>query len=247
MAFPFTWLAITLALAASGGDLKLIHWFGFYFLYKIAAGFVLGWLCGKIAGHLIFTLSQKYRLIRTSDGFLAVSLTLCTYGITEALHGYGFIAFFVAGFTFRHSEKDHSYHKELHSFTDQIERVLLGMLLIFFGGTLTVGILRPLDPQIILFSCLFLFVVRPLIGYVSLAGSPFHRKERLAISFFGIRGMGSVFYLAFALDHAYFGKKEELWAIVAFTVLLSIVMHGLTATTIMKRLHVQIPRKKIPS
>lgn len=246
MAFPFTWLAITLALTAAGQDRQLLHWFGYYFLYKIAAGFVLGWLSGKIAGFLIFTISEKYRLIMPTDGFLAVSLTLCTYGITEALHGYGFIAVFVAGFTLRHSEKSHGYHKELHSFTDQIERVLLGILLIFFGGALAVGILKPLNMQIVLFSCLFLLVVRPLIGYLSLVGSAMHWKERLAISFFGIRGMGSVFYLAFALDHANFGQKEELWAVVAFTVLLSIVMHGLTATTIMNRLEVQIPREPIP-
>jgi NhaP-type Na+/H+ or K+/H+ antiporter len=247
MAFPFTWLAITLALTAAGQDMQLMHWFGYYFLFKVAAGFVLGWLSGKIAGYLIFTVSEKYRLISPTDGFLAISLTLCTYGITEALHGYGFIAVFVAGFTLRHSEKSHSYHKELHSFTDQIERVLLGILLIFLGGTLAVGILKPLNLQMVLFSGLFLFIVRPLIGYMSLAGSTMHWKERLAISFFGIRGMGSVFYLAFALDHAYFGQTEDLWAVVAFTMLLSIVMHGLTATTIMKRLEVQMPREQIPN
>lgn len=246
MAFPFTWLAILLALAAAGQDLQIMHWFGYYFLYKLAAGFVLGWLCGKIAGFLIFTISNKYQLISPKDGFLAISLTFCTYGITEALYGYGFIAVFVAGYTLRHSEKSHSYHKELHSFTDQIERVLLGILLIFFGGALAVGILEPLNMQIILFSCLFLFIVRPVMGYLSLIGSAMHWKERLAISFFGIRGMGSVFYLAFALDHADFGQKEELWAVVAFTLLLSIVMHGLTATAIMRRLEIQIPREPIP-
>ncbi|WP_229707547.1 cation:proton antiporter [Sphingobacterium alkalisoli] len=246
MAFPFTWLAITLALAASGEELQLMHWFGYHLLYKIAAGLFLGWLCGKLVGYLVFTVSKKHKLIKHGDGFLAISLTLFTYGFTELLHGYGFIAVFVAAITLRHAEKGNDYHQQLHSFTDQTERALLGVLLIFFGGTLVSGIFEPLTLRIVLFSLLFLLVVRPVIGYLSLAGSQMHWKERLTVSFFGIRGMGSVFYLAFALDHADFVHKDELWAIVAFTMLSSIVMHGLTATPIMNRLQDQIAEGKIP-
>jgi NhaP-type Na+/H+ or K+/H+ antiporter len=245
MAFPFVWLAITLALTTTNLDRQLAHWFGFYFLYKIAAGLVLGWLSGKFTGYLVFTVFKKYRLISPTDGFLAISLTLCTYGFAEALHGYGFIAVFVAGFTLRHSEKNHHYHQELHSFTDQVERLLLGILLVFFGGALVTGILKPLDMKMVLFSCLFLFVVRPLFAYVSLISSKMHWKEKMAISFFGIRGMGSVFYLSFALDHASFSNAKDLWAIVAFTMLLSIVMHGLTATTVMNYLQVKVDREPI--
>ncbi|RYY37859.1 MAG: sodium:proton antiporter [Sphingobacteriaceae bacterium] len=246
MAFPFVWLAITLSLTTSDLPTQLFHWFGFHLLYKIAGGLILGWLSGKFTGYLVFTISEKYRLISPTDGFLAISLTLCTYGLTEALHGYGFIAVFVAGFTLRHSEKSHRYHQELHSFTDQIERLLLGILLIFFGGTLVSGILEPLNLKMVLFSLLLLFLVRPIIACLSLTGSKMHWKEQLAISFFGIRGMGSVFYLAFALEHAHFNNAKDLWAIVAFTMLLSIVMHGLTATTVMKHLQIEVDGEPIP-
>ncbi|WP_162304863.1 cation:proton antiporter [Sphingobacterium olei] len=245
MAFPFTWLAITIALAAGGEELRLMHWFGYHLIYKIAAGLLLGWLCGKLVGYLVFTVSKKYNLIKHGDGFLAISLTLCTYGFTELMHGYGFIAVFVAALTLRHAEKGHDYHQQLHSFTDQTERALLGILLIFFGGTLVTGILAPLTLRIVLFSLLFLLVVRPALAYLSLMGSKMHWKERLTISFFGIRGMGSAFYLAFALDEAEFVHQDELWAIVGITVLFSIVMHGLTATPIMNRLQEQVAEGKI--
>ena len=74
-------------------------------------------------------------------------------------------------------------------------------------------------------------------------GVPIHVKEKLAIGFFGIKGMGSIFYLAFALQEAKFPRVEELWAMVSFVVLLSIIVHGLTATSIMQKLDIEFSRK----
>lgn len=245
MAFPFTWLAIVVS--QSGLDYKpLLDWFGYYFLFKIALGLLLGWACGKLAAYLVFTVSEKYKLMKATDGFFAISLTLAAYGLTEVLHGYGFIAVFIAGVTLRHSEKQHKYHKELHSFTDQVERLLLGILLIFFGGSLVQGILKPLTLEMVLFTCAFLLIVRPFSAYISVSGLAIHWKEKLAISFFGIRGMGSVFYLSFAFVHASFNEESTLWAMVAFTMLVSIVMHGLTATSVMNYLKVKIAKEPIP-
>lgn len=246
MAFPFTWLAIILCLNAAGQQESFFNWFSYYLIYKVLAGLVLGFLMGKLAAFLVFTVSGKYNLLKPTDGFLAISLTLCVYGLTEALHGYGFLAVFVSALSLRHSEKTHKYHGELHAFTDQIERLLLGILLIFFGGSLVSGILEPLSWQIVLFSLIFILIVRPLTAYLPLMASSMHWKERLAISFFGIRGMGSIFYLAFAFSHAKFGAERELWAIVAFTILVSVVMHGLTASPIMNHLKVEMPKKDIP-
>lgn len=245
MAFPFIWLAVILCSNTDGQHESLLNWLGYYLIYKIFAGLVLGYLTGKLAAFLVFTVSEKYKLLKPTDGFLAISLTLCVYGLTEALHGYGFLAVFVSALSFRHAEKTHKYHAMLHAFTDQIERLLLGVLLIFFGGSLVSGILEPLNWPIVVFSLIFLLIIRPLTAYMPLMGSRMHWKETLAISFFGIRGMGSIFYLAFAFGHATFGNERELWAIVAFTILVSIVMHGLTATPIMDHLKVNIPKKKI--
>lgn len=245
MAFPFVWLAIVLA-SSGFSSATLVNWLGYHMFYKIGCGIVLGCLLGKFAGYLVFTVFEKYKLMKPTDGFLAISLMLSTYGLTELVHGYGFIAVFCAGLVLRHSEKTHHYHKELHSFSDQLERLLLGILLIFFGGTLATGILRPLNWQMALFSFGFLLLIRPISAYAALIGKAMHWKEKLAISFFGIRGMGSVFYLAFALGEASFEKVDKLWAIVAFTMLISIVMHGLTATSVMNYLKLNIAKEKVP-
>jgi len=248
MAFPFTWLAITLVLIVNGdGDQQnLLNWFAYDLVYKILAGIAMGYLSGRLVGFLIFRVTPKYQFLRTKDGFLAISLTLLVYGLTELLHGYGFVAVFICAITLRHFEKKDDFHDDLHTFTDQIERLLVAVLLILFGGTLVSGILNALTWKMALFILLFLFVIRPIAAYVSLFSSKIHLKEKLAISFFGIRGMGSIFYLAFAFKEVHFDYEKELWAIVAFTILVSVMIHGLTATSIMKHLKHNIPEEKVP-
>ncbi|MDN3586138.1 cation:proton antiporter [Pedobacter aquatilis] len=235
LAFPFTWLSIVVASQGITSS-SIWHWGWFYLIYKVIGGLVIGWLCGKLVGYLVFSISEKYRLLKASDGFLAISLTLFTYAVTESAQAYGFIAVFVAGLTLRHYEKGHDYHQQLHSFTDQMERMLLAVLLIFFGGALVGGILTPLTIRMALVSFGFVVLVRPIASYLALLGTSTPLKEKLAISFFGIRGMGSIYYLAFAFGEVEFEQQDALWAIVAFTILISVVLHGLTATPVMDRL-----------
>ncbi|WP_256011644.1 cation:proton antiporter [Desertivirga xinjiangensis] len=238
MAFPFTWLAIIVAQIANGTSSgnPVLSWAGYYFLYKIILGLAIGYAFGRIVGYLVFNLTERYASIKTRDGFLAISLTLIVYGVTELVHGYGFIAVFVSSITLRHFDKQHDYHDNMHSFVDQTERLLVAVVLILFGGALVSGILEPLTWGMAFFAIIFVFIIRPVAAICSLYGTKMHIKERLAISFFGIRGIGSIFYLAFAFGEANFEGKDELWAIVAFTILLSIIIHGLTATPVMKHL-----------
>ena len=81
-----------------------------------------------------------------------------------------------------------------------------------------------------------LFIVRPLTAWVALLRTRVPPGERAAISFFGIRGIGSLYYLAYAINHARFSQADQLWALVAFTVIVSIVVHGTTATLVTRRL-----------
>lgn len=246
MAFPFVWLAIlmTMGKLSTGGE--WLTWLGYDVIYKVAAGIGIGWAFGRVMGYLLFDLSAKYKFLKTTDGFLALSLTFLVYGITELLHGYGFFAVFICAVNLRHYEKGHEFHSELHSFTDQIERLLVAVLLILFGGSLVSGILDALTWKMALFSIGFVFIVRPLTGLLSLIKLDIDFREKLAISFFGIRGMGSVFYLAFALHEATFENQDELWSVVAFTILLSIMVHGISSTPIMKHLQATLPEEKVP-
>ncbi len=234
MAFPFTWLAIiaaTTGLTAS----SIGEWLARDLLYKIIAGVACGYLLGRLLAYLVFYLPEKNKSVLVRDGFVAVAATLVVYGITELLMGYGFVAVFVSAITLRNYELDHKYHRKLHDFTDQIERMLVAIVLLLFGGSVVHGIIAGLDRYMVIFALMFVLLVRPILGMLSLLGTRLHVKEKFAISFFGIRGIGSFYYLAFALEQANFTGKKELWAIVSFIVLLSIIIHGVTAATVMEK------------
>ncbi|RYD40842.1 MAG: sodium:proton antiporter, partial [Verrucomicrobiaceae bacterium] len=80
-------------------------------------------------------------------------------------------------------------------------------------------------------------LVRPVAGIVGLIGfSAASRRERLAISFFGIRGVGSFYYLAYALNAADFSRSRELYALTGLVVVISIFLHGMAATPVSRKL-----------
>jgi sodium/hydrogen antiporter len=244
MAFPFVWLAIALAASTtgfSGANLEL--WLARDVVYKIVAGVACGIILGKVLAYFIFKLPQKVDFIIIRDGFVGIAATLLVYGLTELVHGYGFFAVFVAAITIRNAELGHKYHIKLHDFTDQIERILVAIVLVLFGGSLVNGILQYLTWPMVIIALIFVLLVRPVIGMLGLVGSRLHVKERLAISFFGIRGIGAFFYLSFALQQTYFEAGKQLWSLVSLIVVLSLILHGFTANLTMVKLEEEFGAK----
>ncbi|TCZ52286.1 cation:proton antiporter [Roseicella aquatilis] len=237
LAFPFVNLAI--AFVAHGelvGGSWLTHWVLEDVLWKLAAGCGIGWVVGRVLGWLTFHVPNRAGLSRTGEGFVALGITFLAYGLAELAHGYGFLAVFVAALSVRAAERQHSYHEHLHNFADQTERLLMMILLVLFGGALAGGLLAPLTWAEVTAALLFLFVVRPAAGLLSLIGTPQPLAERAAIAFFGIRGLGSVYYVAYALNEEHFEGAEKLWAVLGFTILVSILLHGTTVTPVMRYL-----------
>lgn len=247
VAFPFTWLAISLAMMVVNKNLNIGHWLAYDLAYRIIAGVAAGYLLGRFLAYLVFYLPNKKNFIVIRDGFVGIATTLMVYGITELIHGYGFIAVFVTAITLRNSELNHKLHKYLHEFTDQIERILVAIVLILFGGSLVSGILNYLTWPMAIVGLIFLFVIRPVSGLIGLIGVKLHIKEKLAISFFGIRGIGSFFYLAFGLTQYFFVYEKELWSLVSFIILVSIVVHGTTANKVMAHLKNRFTEKDVLS
>ena len=234
LAFPFVHLAI---LAAAGGLATqdgLTDWFTIKVGWKLLAGLGAGWLIGRILGHLLFR--SRRGLSRLGDGLIALAATLIAYAVTELVHGYGFLAVFVCAVTIRASERDHDFHQEMHDFSDQIERLLMMLLLVLFGGALANGLLSSLTWTDALIGLTVVFVVRPVAGLIAMTGSSQPWRERLLLAFLGIRGVGSVYYLAYGINHGDFGDSERIWAVVGFIILVSIIVHGVTATPLLARL-----------
>lgn len=232
--FPFVHLAIALSLAASTGEPFLRDWFLEAVLWEIAAGVVCGWLIGRAFGWATFHIPADTKLAQTGDGMIALAATFVSYGVTEAVNGYGFLAVFIAALAFRDAHRSHDFQRDMHDVTEQVERVAMMVLLIFFGGALAGGLLAPLRPVDVAGVLVILLVIRPLAGLAGLAGLPLAPSERWVIAIFGIRGVGSIYYLAYGLNHMQTGEGARLWAITGLVVLCSVLMHGLTVTPIMR-------------
>jgi sodium/hydrogen antiporter len=234
LAFPFVNLAVVLAatgLARHG----LMEWFAVDVVWKILAGVVVG----VVVGHLVAVLVFRYsRPAPVADGFVAIALTLTAYGGAELAHGYGFIGVFAAALMFRRYEQNHAYLKALHDFSEQAETLLMAVLLILLGAAVTHGLLDALSWPAVFLGLAFLLLVRPLAGMLGLIGVEAPRSHRAFIAFYGIRGIGTFYYLAHGLNYADISEPDArlIWAVAGFIVLASIVLHGATASYVMGRI-----------
>lgn len=232
LAFPFTNLALALAIAGTAPGDWAASWLGVDVVYRLGVGLALGCGFGYLLRAVVFrTPLRESRLAETGDGLVAVAGTFLTYGITELAEGYGFLAVFVAAQVLRNRERDHEYHEVVHDFSEQIERLVNGVILVLFGGAIADGLLQPVSAAMVAAVVALVFVVRPLIAWFALAACS---DERAIISFFGIRGVGSFFYLSYALDTHDFSSAEGLWAVIGLLVLVSIAVHGLSAGPVMR-------------
>jgi NhaP-type Na+/H+ or K+/H+ antiporter len=236
LAFPFVHLAIALAAAASSGEAWFIDWVTYRVLWEIGGGVAAGWLIGRAFGWLTFHVPAKTKLARTGDGLIAVSATLVSYGLTEIIHCYGFLAVFVTALAFRSTHRDHDFQVQMHEMTEQIERIAMMVLLLLFGGALARGLLAPVTWADAGVAAVILLIIRPLTGLIGLLGFKAVRTEKLTLAFFGIRGVGSFYYLAYGLNHMELAGADRLWGLVGLIVLMSVLLHGLTVTPIMRLL-----------
>ncbi|KFL37713.1 cation:proton antiporter [Arenimonas donghaensis] len=233
LAFPFVWLAVALAQATAGEPLDWTRWLLLDVLWRVIGGVAIGWLVGYALMHLIFRIEDQPRLSGSGEGLIALAITLIVYGVAELCHAYGFLAVFVAALVVRQKERDHDYHDVLDSFAQQCEKLLMAVMLLLLGGALASGILSELTGRGIVFALVFVLLVRPVAGWLGLIGADLSRRDRWGIAFFGVRGIGSLYYLAFAVNHADFYDARELWAVVTLVVVFSILLHGLTASGVM--------------
>ncbi|WP_375432946.1 cation:proton antiporter [uncultured Friedmanniella sp.] len=233
MAFPFTYAAVGIATMGIGWA-GVGHWLLIDVLGRLGIGLAVGVGAGWLLGKLFFSAPvPSLRFADHAEGFVALAVTFLTYGAAELAHGYGFVAVFVCACALRGAERSHGYHRVLHSYVEQLERLITVLILVLLGGALARGLLAPLQTRDMLVAFAFLLLVRPLTGWLGLLGSRTGPRERVVIAFFGVRGIGSLFYTGWALQHADFADPDRLWAVVAFAVAASVVLHGITATPVM--------------
>jgi len=238
LAFPFVHLAILLAgvgsVASWGG-----YWVGWHLVAQIGLGVAVGVGVGMTLAAVAFRSPRPaLRLAEQGDPLLVVAALLTSYGLSETIGGYGFLATFACAMTIRAADRSHGYHEAMHGVVERLERLLTLFVLLALGVAMTHGLLAALDARGIVLGLALVFVVRPLAGLLALRVRPrrlgdpgaLTRSEALVTAFFGVRGIGSIYYLAYAAGHAAFAEERWMWSVVGFTVALSVIVHGVAVT-----------------
>ncbi|MCZ2819905.1 cation:proton antiporter [Modestobacter sp. VKM Ac-2977] len=234
LAFPFTYAAIAMATLGAAPSNWLGEWLLLDVGWRIAAGVAVGIGVGRALCALFFSARpQRAGLAERAEGFVALATVFLAYGVAELVEGYGFIAVFVCACTIRSAERAHGQHQVLHTYVEQLERLLTVVVLVLLGGAVARGALADLSGAEVALAVVLVLVVRPLAGWLGLLTGRTGPRERSVISSFGVRGIGSLYYLAYGLSQADFAGAEQLWRVTVLVVLVSVVVHGMAATPAM--------------
>jgi NhaP-type Na+/H+ or K+/H+ antiporter len=257
-AFPFVMLGLGLLGLRDIGEWGW-RWLVVDVVWSVAGGLAIGALSGVIVGQLVLFLRRERKEGFGLDEFLTLGLIGLSYGAAILSHTYGFLAVFAAGAALRVVEQRHSLStvgnplpvtdgektnplpntsegtprlvESVMTFNEQIEHVLEVALVLLVGIMLAPPFLNMANWW---FVPLLLLLIRPLAVLLGLIGCSADNGQRMMIAWFGIRGVGSLYYLTFALNR---GVPDELARqLVSFTlwaVAVSVVVHGISVTPLM--------------
>ncbi len=261
-AFPFVMLGLGLLGLHDLGD-GLLRWVAVDLIYAVIVGLAVGAVLGTLVARLVIHLRSTHQEAVGLDEFLALGLIGVSYGAALLVGGYGFLAVFAAGLALRRIERTRSgedvaddlesaeprasqhevaTHPEtapafmaraLLTFNEQLERIGEVAVVVLVGAALTVvGV--PL--AVAWFAPLLFFVIRPVAVLAGLAGASLSGIHLAFIGWFGIRGIGSVYYLTYAITHDLQPDVAQTLAMLTLSVVaVSVLVHGVSVTPLMAR------------
>ena len=260
-AFPFVMLGLGL-LGQHDLGVHGWRWLAVDLLWAVTGGLGIGAALGVLIGRLVLYLRRAHKEAVGLDDFLALGLIALAYGGALLVHAYGFLAVFAAGLALRFIERrasgeeptadvlapaDTTEPREevatdpqtapaylarmVLGFTEQFERIGTIAVVVVLGGMLA-G--HHVIGEALWFVPLLFLGIRPLAVVLSLTGAGITPIQRALIAWFGIRGIGSVYYLTYALSHGLAGDEgEQLVRLTLTVVAASIVVHGISVTPLM--------------
>ncbi len=236
LASPF--VVLGLFAADRGGSGWLGEWALADLLYAAGGALVLGAAAGAGAAWLVARGVRRGIVAPALEGLVGLGLALLLYGTAEGLGGYGLLAVFAAGFTFRRYEFDHEVHHPLHEGVERVGTLLELLVLLLVGSMLTLSGLGAPGLAGWLLAPLVIVVVRPVLVLATTPSGLMDLRGRVFLGFFGVRGVAALFYAAVVARSGVLGAAEQhvvVWTTVA-VVIASILVHGLTARPLTQRL-----------
>ena len=246
-AFPFVMLGMGLLGLHEVGETGM-RWVMFDVLWATLAGIAVGVLCGTLLARLIWKIRGQQQGRELMDDFLGLGLIGVVYGISVLIDAWGFLAVFfaavalhqtelkLAGLAKRTPETIDAPVTETVAeppalvsegslvFKEHLERLSEVLLILLVGGMLFVD---SWSWRAVGFAVFLFAVVRPVSVLLGMLGSGASWRMRGLIGWFGVRGIGSLYYLMYVIQH---GLPEalslQLIQLTLVVVTLSIVAHG---------------------
>ena len=261
-AFPFVMLGLGLLGVQELGDFGW-RWLMVDVVWATVAAIAIGMVSGGVLGHLGWRLRGSDPKHEVLDDLVGLGLIAVVYGISVLCMALGFLAVFFAGVALRQTElvlsgahkdrqgllvpeggpdavhgepqPDHpmSVSTESLVFKEHLERLSELTLVLLLGGMVS---LHNWNWSAVL-AALFLFAVaRPMSVFLGLAGAGLSMRVRSITGWFGLRGIGSLYYLMYAINHGLpAGLAMELSQITIAVIMLSISVHGISVKPLMDR------------
>lgn len=214
------------------------EWFSQWVLVNLVWEIAAGVGAGLLVARAVLWLSNQAKHFETVDDltedFVALSTILVSYSVAILIHGYGFVAVFVAGMVMQSRCPDPLKPLAQLRFIDRVERLAEIAAILILGSLLRIEPILRFGWQSLVIAGMLLLVIRPVGTWVSTIGAPMGKTTRSLLGWFGIRGVGSLYYLSYALGEGLRGAAGEQIAWVTFTTAtLSILLYGVTATPLM--------------
>lgn len=256
-AFPFIMLGLGLLGIHELGNLGA-RWLTIDLVWAVVAGVGIGAGLGSAVARLVLHLRRQHQEAVGLEDFLALGLIGLAYGCALLAQAYGFLAVFAAGVALRRVEMAETVSdsglaptarlpapdvatdpdsapaymaQAVLAFNEHLERIVEVVVVVVIGALLgNVALSR----DAVLVVALLLFIIRPLSVVIGIAGCGVTRLRTGLMCWFGIRGVGSLYYLAYAIEHGLAGGDARLLADITLTVVaVSIVLHGVSVTPLM--------------
>lgn len=255
-AFPFVMLGLGLLGLHELGEFG-VRWVLMDVLWATLGGIAIGVMSGAALGHLGWKLRSEPNEHTLMDDFLGLGLIGVVYGLSLLVEAWGFLAVFFAAVALRQTElklaaagqgspnrsqaENAGPNNELPPtvsggslvFKEHLERLSELMLVLLIGGTL---FLDSWSWRAVGFALFLFMVARPVSVLASLLITRTSWPIRGMVGWFGVRGIGSLYYLMYAIQH---GLPEalalELIQLTLIAVALSILVHGTSVKPLMNR------------
>ncbi|MEW4982670.1 MAG: cation:proton antiporter [Cycloclasticus sp.] len=241
IALPPIFLCIAVLLVEQGVSEHIESGWGLFMLKQLLIGPLIGGLVGLLGGRAIEFFSKIDWMDLLFHRLVVGALAILAFVFAELVDGNGFIAAFCGGLFL--GVKSDSIRETMQEF-GEAEGLQLSLFVFLIFGLVAIPVaMKMWSLEVFVYGLLSLTIIRMLPVYISLTGIEMDLKTKLFVGWFGPRGIASVLYLLIFIDEVGAVGNELLVSIIVTTIMLSVLLHGLTAVPFSKLLAKKVTEK----